>query len=62
MLRRLEAAMLRLRPKTREIFMAHRVHGLSYAEISERTGLSIKGVEKQMAKAIVQIDRILDRT
>ena len=61
MLTRVEAAMLKLRPKTREIFMAHRIDGLSYAEIAERTGLSIKGVEKQMSKAIAQIDRMLDR-
>jgi RNA polymerase sigma-70 factor (ECF subfamily) len=59
MLRRLEAAMMRLRPKTREIFMAHRVEGLSYSEIAERTGLSVKGVEKQMGKALVQLDRYL---
>jgi RNA polymerase sigma factor (sigma-70 family) len=61
MLTRVEAAMLKLRPKTREIFMAHRIEGLSYAEIAERTGLSIKGVEKQMSKAIAQLDRMLDR-
>ena len=61
MLTRVEEAMLKLRPKTREIFMAHRIDGLSYAEIAERTGLSIKGVEKQMSKAIAQIDRMLDR-
>lgn len=61
MLMRVEAAMLKLRPKTREIFMAHRIEGLTYAEIAERTGLSIKGVEKQMSKAIAQIDRLLDR-
>jgi RNA polymerase sigma-70 factor (ECF subfamily) len=61
MLSRLEAAMLKLRPRTREIFMAHRLDGLSYAEIAERTGLTIKGVEKQMSKAIAQIDRMLDR-
>jgi RNA polymerase sigma-70 factor (ECF subfamily) len=61
MLTRVEAAMLKLRPKTREIFMAHRIDGLSYAEIAERTGLSIKGVEKQMSKAIAQIDRMMDR-
>lgn len=61
MLTRVEAAMLKLRPKTREIFMAHRIDGLSYAEIAERTGLSVKGVEKQMSKAIAQIDRMLDR-
>lgn len=57
-LRRLEAAMLRLRPRTREIFLAHRLDGLSYAEIAERTGLSVKGVEKQMSKAIAMIDRL----
>jgi RNA polymerase sigma-70 factor (ECF subfamily) len=61
MLARLDAAMLKLRPRTREIFMAHRLDGLSYAEIAERTGLSVKGVEKQMSKAIAQIDRMLDR-
>ena len=60
-LRSVEEAVLRLRPKTREIFMAHRVEGLSYAEIAQRTGLSVKGVEKQMSKAIAAIDRTLDR-
>ena len=61
MLARIEGAMLRLRPRTREIFVAHRIEGLSYSEIAERTGLSIKGVEKQMSKAIAKIDRLLDR-
>jgi RNA polymerase sigma-70 factor (ECF subfamily) len=57
MLRRMEAAMLKLRPITREIFMAHRLDGLSYLEIADRTGLSVKGVEKHMSKAIAQITR-----
>jgi len=60
MLRRLEAAMMRLRPRTREIFMAHRIDGMSYAQIAERTGLSVKGVEKQMGKALAQLDRMLN--
>jgi RNA polymerase sigma-70 factor (ECF subfamily) len=60
-LRRLELAMGKLKPKTREIFIAHRLDGLSYAEIAARTGLSVKGVEKQMSKAIAKIDRLLDR-
>jgi RNA polymerase sigma-70 factor (ECF subfamily) len=60
-LRRLEKAMLRLNPKTRAIFLARRLDGLSYAEIAERTGLSVKGVEKQMAKAIATIDRLMER-
>ena len=60
-LRRLESAMIRLRPRTREIFMAHRIDGLTYAEIAEQTGLSVKGVEKQMSKALAQLDRMLNR-
>lgn len=60
-LRRLEKAMLGLKPKTRAIFLARRLDGLSYAEIAERTGLSVKGVEKQMAKAIATIDRLMER-
>jgi RNA polymerase sigma factor (sigma-70 family) len=61
MLNRLEAAIMRLRPRTREIFMAHRIEGLSYAEIADRTGLSVKGVEKQMSKALAKLDRLLER-
>jgi len=60
-LRRLEKAVLGLKPKTRAIFLARRLDGLSYAEIAERTGLSVKGVEKQMAKAIATLDRLMDR-
>lgn len=62
MLKRLEEAMMRLRPKTREIFMAHRIDGLTYAEISERTGLTVKGVEMQMSRALAQLDRMLNRS
>lgn len=61
MLARIEAAMNRLKPRTREIFMAHRLEGMSYGEIAERFGMSVKGVEKQMSKAIAQIDRMLGR-
>lgn len=59
MLNRLEQAMLKLNPKTREIFLAHRLDGYSYAEIAVRTGLSVKGVEKQMSRAIAHLDRLL---
>lgn len=60
-LRRLERAIDGLKPKTREIFLAHRIHGLSYAQIAASTGLSVKGVEKHMSKAIAKIDRFLNR-
>jgi RNA polymerase sigma-70 factor (ECF subfamily) len=59
-LRRVEAALGRLKPKTRNIFLAHRLDGMTYGEIAERTGLSVKGVEKQMSKAIAHLGRALD--
>lgn len=59
MLKRLEHAMTRLKPLTREIFMAHRLDGYTYLEIAARTGLSVKGVEKQMSRAIAHLDRLL---
>jgi RNA polymerase sigma-70 factor (ECF subfamily) len=60
-LRRLEAALMKLRPRTREIFLARRVHGLSYAEIAQFTGLSARTVENQMSKAIAKLSRLMDR-
>lgn len=60
-LRRIEAALATLKPKTRAIFLAHRIDGLTYGEIAQRTGLTVKGVEKQMSKAIARISRLMDR-
>jgi len=59
MLRRLEQAIGALKPRTREIFLAHRIDGYSYVEIAQQTGLSVKAVEKQMSKAIAHLDRTL---
>jgi RNA polymerase sigma-70 factor (ECF subfamily) len=59
MLRRLEGAVAKLPLRTREIFLAHRLDGLTYTEIAARTGLSVKGVEKQMSKAIHQVRRVM---
>jgi RNA polymerase sigma-70 factor (ECF subfamily) len=58
MLQRLELALQRLKPRTREIFLAHRIDGYSYVEIAALTGLSVKGVEKHMSRAIAFIDRV----
>lgn len=60
-LRRLEAALLKLKPLTRDVFLARRVEGMSYAEIAERTGLSTRAVEKRMGKAIAKLSRFMDR-
>lgn len=58
-LSRVQQALARLSPTTRAIFLAHRVEGLRYAEIAEQNGLSVKGVEWHMTKAIACLDRTL---
>lgn len=60
-LRRIGTALERLKPLTRQIFLACRVYGYSHAEIAEQTGLSVKGVEKHMGTAIKQLGRHLRR-
>lgn len=60
-LMRIEEAVSRLKPLTRQIFLACRIDGYSYAEIAQATGLSVRGVEKQMSRAIKQLGRNLRR-
>jgi RNA polymerase sigma-70 factor (ECF subfamily) len=47
----------KLKPKTLEIFILHRVDGLTYKEIGARLGLSEGGVKRHMVKAIAHILR-----
>ncbi len=58
-LRRIERALEKLKPLTRQIFLASRVDGYSYAEIAAETGLSVKSVEKQMSRALKLLARDL---
>lgn len=60
-LARYQAAVDRLRPKTRTVFLLHRLDGLTYAEIAERLGVSVSAVEKHMMKAILHLDRVASR-
>lgn len=50
-----------LPPKTRNIFIQHRLEGLKYREIAEQYGLSISAVEKHMIKALSHLSRNVDR-
>jgi len=61
-LARIEQGLDRLKPLTRNVFLARRLDGYSYAEIAEQTGLSVRGVEKQMSRAIKQLARHLHDT
>ena len=56
-LRRVERAIERLKPQTGSIFVMHRFDGLSYAEIAEAKGITVKGVEWHIAKAMAAIDK-----
>lgn len=58
---RLQQALMSLAPQTREIFLAHRLDGMSYPEIAGRTGLSIREIERHMAKAMYKLCTEFDR-
>ncbi len=59
LINRTEAALKRLSPKTKDIFLAHRIDGLTYKEIAARLGMTEKGVESCISKAIAHLDRSL---
>jgi len=52
---RLGVCLGRLSPKTREIFLMHRMEELTYHEIAQRYGLSISTVEKHVARAMLHL-------
>lgn len=49
-----------LAPRTREVFLLHRVDELSYKEIAARLGISTRTVEWHIAEALVRVRRMLD--
>ena len=59
-LARMEAVVRRMPRRTREIFLAHRVHDMPYEEIARRTGLTVRQIERHIARAILAIDRSLN--
>ena len=60
LLRLYEAAVDAMPPKTRRVFLMHRVDELTYREIHERLGISIATVEYHMMKALGQISMVVD--
>jgi RNA polymerase sigma-70 factor (ECF subfamily) len=49
-----------LPPRMREVFILHRIEGLSYKQIAVRLDISVRTVEWHIAEAIVRISRELD--
>lgn len=50
-----------LPPRTREVFLLHRVEDLQYSEIAERLEISVRTVEWHVAQAIFRIGKALER-
>jgi RNA polymerase sigma-70 factor (ECF subfamily) len=51
-LRRVQAGLERLTPRTRQIFVMHKVEGLKLREIAAKLGITQGAVEKHIAKAV----------
>lgn len=52
-LARVKAGLNKLTPRTREIFLMHRLQNLKYHEIASRLEISQSAVEKHIAKAVL---------
>ena len=59
-LKRVQAGIDRLPPKTRDIFIMHRWHEMKYQEIADRLGISVSSVEKHMASAMLSLSNWSD--
>jgi RNA polymerase sigma-70 factor (ECF subfamily) len=59
-LRRVQAALLELNERTRDVFMLHRLEKLKYAAIAKTLGISVSAVEKHMSKALAHLTRRID--
>jgi RNA polymerase sigma-70 factor (family 1) len=49
---KLQNALAEIPEKSREVFLMNRIEGLTYADIAERLGLSVKAIEKRMSEAL----------
>ena len=55
---RLEAAIAALPEKNRVVFLMNRIEKLTYQEIADSLGLSVKAIEKRMHKALKELRKI----
>lgn len=49
-LKRVQEGLARLSPRTRQVFLMHRLDGMKYREIASRLGITVSAVEKHVAK------------
>ncbi len=58
--RRLQDSLADLDERNRTVFLMNRIDDLTYSQIAENLGLSVKAVEKRMSKAIAFLKDRLD--
>lgn len=54
-------ALLAMPPRTRRIFLMHRLRGLTYAQIAEQLGVSTKAVEKHIGRTLKRCREVAAR-
>jgi RNA polymerase sigma-70 factor (ECF subfamily) len=55
---RLQTAIAELPEKNRVVFLMNRIEKLTYREIAERLGLSVKAIEKRMHKTLIELRKV----
>ena len=61
LMRAYERAVAALPPRTRQVFLLHRVENRSYRLIADELGIGVRTVEWHMAEALMRIRRALDQ-
>jgi len=57
----LKLALDQLKPKNREIFMLHKVEGLTHKEIANHLDISVRAVEDNVKRATVLLKQLLEK-
>ena len=58
--RRLQASLSDLDEKYRSVFLMNRIDDMTYSQIAENLGLSVKAIEKRMSKALAYLRESLN--
>lgn len=57
--RRLQASLSELDEKSRTVFLMNRIDNMTYSQIAENLGLSVKAIEKRISKALAFLKKSL---
>ncbi len=60
LMHRYERALATLTPRTRRVFLMHRLDDMSYVEIARRLDITVATVEYHMGRALTHLDTVLE--